>query len=519
MMYIDPPYNTGKKDEFIYNDDYTDNLKNYLNLSDIDSSNPETNGRYHTKWLNMIYPRLKKARNLLSEDGVIFISIDDTELYNLKKICDEIFGEKNLIANVVIQRSINGKGDMKGFANNHEYLLCYQKSEKAIFRGLRPDEEYISKFDKSDSHGKYKIDGILMKKGAGSRRIDSPTLYFPLYYSPENGTVSLEKDSIHYKERYPIKSDNSEGRWVWGKEKINKENFRLYASPNGTIYIKDYLNDSKRMKIKTILDDKNYITNKATNEIKEIFDSKVFSTPKPVKLIKDLMDLVTIDNDIILDFFSGSSTTAESLFQLNNEDKLNRNFILIQVPEKTNEKTEAFKAGYKNICEIGEERIRRAGDKLLEENPDTDIDIGFKVLKLDSSNFKEWNPQDSPLDEYIDYSISNIKSDRSELDLVYEIMLKYGIVLTAPIEEVKKSKYTFYSVGYGALIACLDDEVDEEVTDEIIEIINDNIEIIDKNNKHKNRVVFKDNSFLNDSVKTNIIQVLENNNIEDFITY
>ena len=510
-IYIDPPYNTGK--DFIYTDNYQDNLENYLELtyqvgggefSSVNlTNNPETSGRFHTKWLNMLYPRLKLARNLLTDNGVIFISIDDMELNNLKKICDEIFGEENFIANIVVRRSINGKGDQKGFANNHEYVLCYQKSIHTIFNGLSPNEDYVNKFDKMDKWGKYKIDGILMKKGAGSNRQDAPTLFFPLYYNPDNGEVSLFKDKIHFKERFPIKSNGTEGRWTWGKEKIQNETYRLYASPNGTIYIKDYLTLDKRMKIRTILDDKEYITNKATNEIKEIFDNKVFPTPKPTKLIKDLLDTCLSKNDIVLDFFSGSSTTSESLFKLNNLNSLNCNFILIQMPEVVDEKSDAYNAGYNNICEIGKERIRRVGDKIVEESGNKDLDIGFKVFKLDSSNLEKWNPDYNNLQQSL--TIDNIKEGRTNEDLVYEIMLKYGIDLTLPIEEHNN----IYSIGFGALVICLDNNITKEIVNDIVDLTKDS---------STSRVVFKDSGFKSDADKTNIKEILKTNHVDEFIT-
>ncbi len=510
-IYIDPPYNTGK--DFIYSDNYQDNLENYLELTkqigggEFQSvnltNNPETSGRFHTNWLNMLYPRLKLSRNLLTENGVIFISIDDNELFNLKKMCDEIFGEENFISNLVIRRSINGKGDQKGFANNHEYVLCYQKSNNTHFHGLSPNEEYIKKFDKEDKYGKYKIDGILMKKGAGSNREDAPTLYFPLYYNPDSGDVSLIKDEFHFKEKYPIKSNGTDGRWTWGKEKILNESYRLFASSKGTIYIKDYLTMDKRMKIRTILDDKEYITNKATNEIKDMFNNKVFSTPKPVKLITDLLDTCISNNDIIIDFFSGSSTTSESLFRLNKMNSLNSKFILIQVPEYVDEKSEAYNSGYNTICEIGKERIRRAGDKIVKEYGNNNIDIGFKVFKLDSSNLEKWDPDYNNLQQSL--TIDNIKKDRTKEDLVYEIMLKYGIDLTLPIEEYNN----IYSIGFGALVICLDNNITKEIANDIVKLTE---------NSSTSRVVFKDSGFKSDADKTNIKEILKINSIDEFIT-
>ena len=389
-----------------------------------------------------------------------------------------------------------------------------------------------------------------MKKGAGSRRQDSPTLYFPLYYSPVTGHVSLSKLE-GYVERYPIKSDGSDGRWTWGREKIKNENHRLYASPNGTIYIKDYLTDDRRMKIKTVLIDSLYLTDRATNEVKDIFNSKTFDTPKPIKLLVDLLDLVTGKDDIILDFFSGSATTAHAVMQLNAEDGGNRKFIMVQLPEETDEKSEAYKAGYKNICEIGKERIRRAGKKIVEElsncgkerqiegmtllsagvapssrhaewidNTTGEIkaesrnahapedyykynseklDIGFRVLKCDSSNMKEvyYTPDEYEMSLF-DSLEDNIKEDRTPEDLLFQVMLDLGILLSSKIqvrsEKVGMRSYSYFDVEDGYLIACFDKDIDEEV-----------ITAIAKQKPYY--FVMRDSSMANDSVATNFDQI------------
>ncbi len=312
IIYIDPPYNTGNKD-FIYNDLYVD-------LED---------GYRHSKWLSFMEKRLKIAYNLLSNIGVIFISIDNYEQAQLKLLCDEIFGEQNFIECAIVKKSENGKGDKKGFANNHDYLLCYQKTVNAKFNGLSMSEEYISKFNKEDEYGKYRMDGILMKKGADSRREDSPTLYYPLYYNAETGKVSLYQSEDTPIERYPYKSDGTDGRWTWSKNKVEKEGYRLFASKNATIYIKDYLSDDRRMKIKSILEETKYLNNIATNETTKILGKRnLFSTPKPVNLIKDIIDLVGNKESIILDYFAGSGTTAQSVYELNEKDNGHRRFIL-----------------------------------------------------------------------------------------------------------------------------------------------------------------------------------------------
>ncbi len=501
LIFIDPPYNTGKKDSFVYNDDYTDNLKNYLNIQNNDSSNPESSGRFHTKWLNMMYPRLKLARNLLSEDGTIFITLDDTEIANLRKICDEIFGEQNFIRNVIWEKKYSPANDSKVISDNHDHILVYSKNISEWKMGLLPrtadmNKRYIN-ID-NDSRGPWKPGGLSAK--TYNEKYDYPvkTPSGKIVYPPKGSCWQVNKERLQ-----ELIEDN---RIYFGKNNDSKPQIKQFLSE-----VKQGLVPRSIWKHEEV--GHNQVSRK---EITDLFGDFVFTTPKPTKLLKQIIRIGNLeDNEIILDFFGGSSTTADATMQYNYENGTNFKYIITQIPEiNTNNKSE-----FKTICEIGEERIRRAGDKLLEEHLDSEVDIGFKVLKLDTSNFKEWNPSDSPLEEYLENSVINVKDDRSELDLVYEIMIKYGIDLTSKIEEIKKSKYTFYSIGYGALIVCLDDKVDEDVTDEIIEIINENIEIVDKNNKHKNRVVFKDISFLDDSVKTNIIQVLENNNIEDFITY
>lgn len=503
MIYIDPPYNTGN--DFVYNDDYSmsqeesDIAEGVVDeLGERYTKNISGN-RFHANWCNMIYPRLKLAKDLLTDDGAIFISIDDNELDNLKKCCDEVFGTDNCIAVAILQRSTNGMGDKKGFARCHEYILCYQKSEATIFNGLSPDDEYKNMFNYEDEYGKYKMDGILMKKGAGSRRQDSPTLYFPLYYSPIDGTVSVHKIDGYIK-RLPIKSDGSDGRWTWGKEKIENENFRLYASPNGTIYIKDYLTKDRRMKIKSILSSKKYITNRATNEIKELFDCKVFDTPKPIQLIKDLQDILLDGNDIILDFFSGSATTAHAVMQLNAEDGGNRKFIMVQLEEKTDEKSEAHKAGYNTICEIGEERIRRAGDKIKAEHPDADIDIGFKVFEIANTNIK-WNELELK-DEQIDFAnLSNnpdqvdFKQGTKDIDVVYEIMLRQkNIPLSSKIEVLDEigSRTYLYADSY---LVCLETQVTNGIIDKLASIDPTPFKYIFRDSAFKDDIDLKTNAF------------------------
>ena len=500
MIYIDPPYNTGN--DFIYRDDFKQTAAEYDEESgvfDEDENrlfkNTDSNGRFHSDWCSMIYPRLMLARNLLSDDGVIFISIDDNEQENLKQMCNEVFGKSNFIAHCCVQKSTNGMGDKKGFAKNHEFILCYQKTDLTLFRGLTPSSEYIASFDREDEYGKYKIDGILMKKGADSRRDDSPTLYFPLYYNNVTGDVSLDEKEGYFK-RYPIKSDGTDGRWTWGKDKIRKDGYRLLASPAGTIYIKDYYTGIRRMKIKTILNNVLYLTDRATNEIKNLLGGKVFDTPKPMILLEDLCDISLDKDDIVLDFFSGSATTAHAVMQLNAEDGGNRKFIMVQLPEPCDEKSEAYKAGYKNICEIGKERIRRAGDKIKAETG-ADIDYGFRVFKVDDSNMNDIYYSVAELSQTtLASTLDNIKPDRSALDLLFGCLLDWGLPLSMPYKSEQLGGCTVHTYNEGDLLACFDMDIPEEVLVELAK-------------RQPLRAVFRDSCFADSPAKINVFEIFK----------
>ena len=495
LIYIDPPYNTGK--DFIYSDNYKDNLENYLELSGQVvkegeresigiklSTNTETDGRFHSNWLNMMHPRLKLARNLLTADGVIFISIDDNELFNLKKLCDEIFGEENFVTTLSWRRRKTQANLAKNFAPVHDYILVYAKNLNSIKLNKVPySEEFIKKTFKNpdnDPRGPYQT-GPLARPANSSNR------------------------------EYELELPN--GRKISAKWSCSQETFNKYVSENrlviprggeGMPRIKIFLSELEGQIPNTWLD--NIATNdEGSKEIENIFGSNAFfSFPKPTNLIKYLLNIGSNEDSIILDFFSGSATTAHATMQLNSEDNGNRKFIMVQLFELTDKKSEAYKAGYKNICEIGKERIRRAGDKILEESDNKDLDIGFKVFKLDSSNLEKWDPDYDNLEQTLLTNKENIKSDRTELDLIYEIMLKYGIDLTLPIEKLNN----IYSIGYGALLICLEDNITKEIAEEIIKLKSDDI----------SRIVFKESGFKSDADKTNIKETLRINNIDEFIT-
>ena len=377
MIYIDPPYNTGK--DFIYKDNFRDNIANYKEITNQSTNaNPETNGRYHTDWLNMMYPRLKLARNLLSDEGIIFISISNEEYGNLKKVCDEIFGEDNFIEQIIWKNKYGAGAKTIGFISVHEYILCYSKSNINNLTSDLSEEErkkYIKKDEKYEKFGGYRTQP-LMTKSLGDR----PNLVYPIIYKGN--------------EIWPNK------QWVWSKERmenaLKNNDVEIRERNDGTYsveakkYLKDEYGNSRRGKPSSILNGP--FTQEGTLEIKQLFNDKTpFEFTKPSNLIKYLISLEINDNNdkdfIILDFFSGSATTAHSVMKLNSEDKGKRKFIMVQVPEKTSEKSQAFKLGYSNICEIGKERIRRAGDKIVSENKGKEgienLDIGFKVFKLE----------------------------------------------------------------------------------------------------------------------------------------
>ena len=451
MIYIDPPYNTGN--DFVYEDDFKDPLAKYKEItSQTTKSNPETMGRYHTNWLNMMYPRLRLAANLLRDDGVIFISIDEREAENLKKVCNEVFGEENFIGSFIWRKKDGGGQAKDYFAIEHEYIVVYRKTELLDWID-KIEQRSITQYNKKDDIGNFKITK-LAKWGNTARREDRPSMYFPLV-APDGENV------------YPIAPDGNDGRWRVGKDRMEelKSANLIYwerKADKWVPYEKEYFdNQVKILKKRSILYDVAN-TGDGSNVLTDLFGKKdIFENPKPIELLREFLESSTKDSDIVLDFFSGSATTAHAVIQLNAEDGGNRQFIMVQLPELTDEKSEAYKAGYKNICEIGKERIRRAGAKIKAEHPE--VDTGFKVFKLDTSNLVKWddtpildnNTQD--LFTRMNNMVESIKTDRTELDVVYEVMLKLGIPVTYKISETQINGRKVYSIGEdGLVLVCLD---------------------------------------------------------------
>lgn len=521
MIYIDPPYNTGK--DFVYPDNFHDSLENYKQITgQVDSegnrmsTNTEASGRYHTDWLNMMYPRLRLARNLLSDDGVIFISIDDNEVDNLKKICNEVFGEENFVATLPTVMNLKGNQDEFAFAGTHEYTIVYSKKrDTSSFNEFALKGEELSEWEK-DEFGFFKKGANLKATGVNAPREKRPNLWFPIYVAEDKWSLEYFKGS---KEIYPL-TDGKEMSWRWSKNKFIEEDYNViisYFNDSVSIYKKQRpsLGNIPSKKPKTLFYKAEYSSGNGTNEIKELLEERIFSNPKPTDLLKDFSEIGCTEDGIVLDFFSGSATTAHAVMQLNAEDGGNRKFIMVQLPEPTDEKSEAYKADYKNICEIGKERIRRAGEKIKEENKDKEnienLDIGFKVLKLDTSNIRKWQPDSDNLEQSLEDFIDNYVEDRTELDVVYEIMLKYGLDLTYPVDEFVIAGKKVYSIGFGMLMICLDDEITTEVARGILAKAKEL-------SPESTRVVFKDNGFKTDSNKTNIKEILKSGGIEEFIT-
>ena len=498
-IYIDPPYNT-TGDEFVYPDKFDKEEAEVLgvvNLSESDFARMDFSfktKKSHNGWLSFIYPRLLLAKDLLNKDGVIFISIDDNEHANLKLLCDDVFGEENLVGSFTWKNKYGAGAKTTGFIEVHEYILCYSKNcIKNITSELSTEEE--KKYTGRDEH--FAVRGGYRTQPLATRSLgDRPNLIYPVIYNDF--------------EIWPNK------QWVWSKERMTWEIEQGYVeftetdgkySIRSKQYIYDENGEKRRGKPLSILNGP--FNQEATFDMRKLFNDKtIFDFSKPEKLIRYLLKMQINDNydkeSIILDFFSGSATSAHAVMQLNAEDSGNRKYIMVQLPEPCGEDTEAYKAGYKNICEIGKERIRRAGEKIKEEAGlmGQDLDVGFKVFKLDSSNLKKWNPDCNDLETSLYDSINNYVAGRTEMDVVYEIMIKMGLDLTYTAKEHTISDKKVYEIGAGALMMCLDDEITTDVAQGMIKLKNELKPEIWK-------VVFKDNGFASDSNKTNIKEILK----------
>lgn len=523
MIYIDPPYNTGN--DFVYEDDFAQSTDEYLaNSGQFDEEgnrlvqNTESNGRFHTDWLNMLFPRLRLAKDLLSIDGVVFISIDDGEVDNLRKICDEVFGRNNFVADLTVVNNLKGRNDKKYIARANERLIMYVKSQEYSEHGLELADSVLKEYKEKDKNGCYRL-LELRKRGGPDTRKDRPNMYYPFYVNPETGNVSLEQDNEYSCEAFPVKSNGVDGRWRWGIDTARKNIAYIVGRKVGNkynIYEKDYLESdegARRIRPKSVLGGSAYSTDVATKEYRALMGGIDFSNPKPTSLMQDLIVYATnpAEKEIVLDFFSGSATTAHGVFLANMLEGGNRRFIMIQLPEKCPAQSAAYENGYRTICEIGKERIRRAGKKILNEcevrsvesgvvnsefqTSNSKLDIGFRILKCDTSNMKEvyYNPAEYEASLFSSLE-DNIKEDRTPEDLLFQVMLDLGVLLSSKIEETTIAGKKVFNVEDNYLIACFDDNVTEDVITEIAK-------------QKPYYFVMRDSSMANDSVATNFDQI------------
>ncbi|WP_454964775.1 site-specific DNA-methyltransferase [Filifactor alocis] len=477
MIYIDPPYNTGN--DFIYNDDFKMSKEEYADEQgeyDDDGNrmfkNTETNGRFHSDWCSMIYPRLMLARNLLSDDGVIFISIDEGEHDNLKKICDEIYGVTNFVADIIWKRKRGRDNSARWFSKAHEYCLIFAKNKELFNTGyLELDEETKKAYKNpdNDSRGIYRMLGCWARGTQGGVKYDFTS-----------------KTGQYFSERL----------WLFSKEnlkKLDEEDKLIFRGDN--IYRKMFLYENKGKIPETLWDDVSNAAN-ASDEIKKLFGEIVFDTPKPTPYIQRMIDLSTDKESLILDFFSGSATTANAVFEANMNDDGNRHFILVQIPDNVEKNINQVTNGYENICEIGKERIRRAGQKILEDNNNKEgienFDIGFRVLKLDDTNMTDvyYSPAEYS-QNLLSTMESNVKSDRTDLDLLFGCLLEWGLPLSLPYRSEQIEGCTVHNYNDGDLIACFDENIPDSVMKEIAK-------------KQPLRAVFRDSSFANSPSKINV---------------
>lgn len=539
MIYIDPPYNTGK--DFIYPDNFSETLFTYLEYTgQIDgegkkfSTNTETSGRFHSNWMNMMYPRLFLAKNLLKDNGVIYISIDDNEISNLKSLCNEIFGEECFLGCISVISNLKGRSDDKYFASAHNYLLAYAKGS-FITKGIPLPETYWDDYPEIDTNGKrFRLLG-LRKRGSNSRREDRPNMYYPIYVNPTDLSISIERNNDFSEEILPHLSDGTDGCWRWGKKTTDINSESLIAKQVGPenrwdVFQMDFAENEeglKRIKPKSFWIGPEFSNEAGTLETKKLLGKKIFDTPKPTGLIISLLEQAVEKDEIILDFFAGSATTAHAVLELNKEDSGTRKFICVQIPEQTDEKSEAYKAGYKTIADISKERIRRviakinkeeieniayASGKLFEEKKENRNDLGFKVYKLQKSNLKIWDTtlekEPEEIQQRLFEHIQHISPEAQQEAILYELLLKSGFELTTPIEALTLAGKTVFSIADGQLLICLEKEITHDCIKAMAE-------------KEPSRVICLDEAFTGtnaDALKTNAVQIMKSKGVVNFRT-
>lgn len=552
LIYIDPPYNTGK--DFVYPDTFQDSIKNYLELTgQMDgggrklSSNTEASGRFHTNWLNMMYPRLKLAWHLLREDGVMFISIDENELHHLRQIANEVFGEENFIADISVVTNMKGRNDKKHVASCHEHVVLYGKPSFVSF-GLPLTEEQRAAFKFVDEQGnKYGLRD-LRKRGGPDKRSDRPNMFFPIFWNSKTGTCSLERQSAEDIEILPLRGDGSQGRWRWGKEKVqthlawlhakNSERsgrwdveHRVYLDPavriNGDPFDQDEEEDDDQLmerssKPKSVWLGGEFSSDSGKRALKELIPGDTYDFPKSVELIRQCLQLGLNKEGIAVDFFAGSGTMGQAAMLQNAVDSGDRRYFLVQLPEPldSDDKDQRAAANFcdqlgkpRNIAELTKERLRRAGNKIGEENPMFTGDIGFRVFKLDSTNIQEWDPDRDNLAGTLEVHAEHLKKDRTEDDILFEILLKLGLDLAVSIDQKEIVGKTVHSIGAGTLLVCLSPQIGASEVEPLA------LGIVDWHKAlapaGETTIVFRDSAFADDVAKTNLTAILQQHGLDN----
>ncbi|GIJ48817.1 hypothetical protein Val02_57030 [Virgisporangium aliadipatigenens] len=510
LIYIDPPYNTGN--DFVYKDDFAESSAEYLERSGQKSesgerlvANPESKGRFHSDWLSMMYPRLKLARSLLSPEGIFAASIDSHETHNLRKLCDEVFGEGNFIAEAIVVASPRGRQSDSFLAGVHDSLLIYARDRSSAVVGGRPlDDEQRGEFKLNDPElGPYRLLG-LRQRGTASKRSDRPDMYFPIYVSPDGDQVSLQRHG-NWAEVLPRKSDGTDGRWAWGKERCEKMQHLLVARwidrrGEYDIFTKDLLfrGGAERVrKFKTLWDASGFDNQNGTQETKALLEGDFMSYPKPVALLREICLLGAPHGGIVVDLFAGSGTTAHAVLEASAADGKPRRFLMVQMDEPLPDGSAGRRAGYTTIAEMSRERIRRAGKKIKEASGllADDRDFGFRALRVDTTNMVDLNvTADNLAQSMLMHAIYSVKPDRTDEDLLFQVLLDWGLDLSEPIMVEEVGAQRVFSVADGALIACFADKVTDTIVQEVAK-------------RHPLRAVFLDAGFASDAARINAEQI------------
>jgi len=548
LIYIDPPYNTGK--DFVYPDNFQDSIKNYLELTgQIEggakiSSNTEASGRFHTDWLNMIYPRLQLARNLLRRDGVVMISIDDKELHHLRSLGNEVFGEENFVAAITVVTNMKGRNDKKHIAACHEYIVIYAGTD-FISNGLPLTEEQKAAFKFSDEIGNKYALRDLRKRGGPDRRDDRPKMFFPIYWDEGTGQCSLERKSATDVEILPLRGDGSEGRWRWGKEKVGKHldwlrakrsdrsgrldvDHRVYLDPSISLEVdaadeqdeEDEGAIERTSKPKSIWIGGEFSSDSGTRALKELLPGTTFDFPKSVELIRTCVLLGSSGKDIVMDFFAGSATSGQAVIAQNAIDGQKRRYVMVQLPEPLdpNEKEQKAAAAYcdtlgrpRNVAELTKERLRKAANKVKADYPLFAGDTGFRVFKLDTSNIRAWVPNRENIEQSVLDHLDHVDAGRTETDVLYELLLKLGLDLCVPIEKQYIAGKTVHSVGGGVLMASLETSITAAEVEPLA------LGIVAWQQQQApagdTTCVFRDSAFADDVAKSNLAAILEQHGI------